>query len=947
MNLIQDLQNYTFYLGWYGTCDTVCEPFDLNNYKQEIHAIYQFSSSGLATSSFVADAPSWLSSFSQLECGKIYYIVMKPGSNSIDIPHLRVSAYDSSDSGARVIESCDYFNGSPYDSTPTPKFCYETSCDYDAFTHAFYLGKFREKQINNYKFNFNWGCFCPPDYSREVTIFVKDNLITKIIDTNTNEIVINGEVATYYTLENLFNYISEAKEIHNAEEISVKYDYEYNFISSGYIDYIKEAVDDEMGFSVRDFEIIYDYTPTPTPNDFSPTDPTPTSQIANFDSLISEYENLTSDDPNRVNLEIRGEISYIELEGGFFGVIDSFGKQYIPINLQGALSGSNNKFLKVIRGFAKKDQISIFMWGTLIYCEDWEVQEPPIGCPEDLRICDDGTYLSRDPKLDCNFPPCTFDVNKFNASYKNWDLSNISSYSFDFAWSCFCTDEYTKNVRIYVENNKLIKIIDKLTGAEVLNNEIATYFTMTELYEYVKTAYLKNPYKITISFDDNYNIITNLFIDYEPNIADEEMGFFITDFSIDEEQVVFSPENSFLKYSGDEADRESREVIGGDDGATSLYCRVSAEIENIDNENKLVVRSNGVPNYTPKVGDTTIVGSWQDELSVSTDGNPNTIGEQDYVFKIPLTDVTINPVQSDDDDYYNVVNTGLGPIGISSNGVPLFNPWHNNQNDYLSASRDAMTFATFSSCCGHPSGAEPGRTGAGPYHYHKYPTCIAGNRGLSPTSDIIEEEDMADVIDEKLKKTGSYAHSPILGYMLDGYPVYGPVGTTNTTFNEKTSCKILRSSYVLNGENYEYIKGSGDLDKCNAIYSATPEYPNGCYHYVLSIDSNEDGTVKRTENPLYIHRDTGTDEIKYIITPMYPYTTIYYRGSNFGSFTNGDGSTSIDPNDDPCAGYMVTWGPGIAPKPEDCYQDPPPDDPCAGYGVTWGPGIAPPPDGCG
>ena len=380
---------------------------------------------------------------------------------------------------------------------------------------------------------------------------------------------------------------------------------------------------------------------------------------------------------------------------------------------------------------------------------------------------------------------------------------------------------------------------------------------------------------------------------------------------------------AFLSYSGDESDRESRVVIGGNDGATSLYCKVSAEIENIDNENKLVVRSNGVPNYTPKVGDTTIVGSWQDELSVSTDGNPNIIGEQDYVFKIPLTDVTINPVQSDDDDHNNVVNTGLGPIGISSNGVPLFNPWHNNQNDYLSASRDAMTFATFSSCCGHPSGAGPGRTGAGPYHYHKYPTCIAGNRGLSPTSDIIEEEDMADVIDEKLTKTGTPAHSPILGYMLDGYPVYGPVGTTSSLFNENTPCKILRSSYVLNGENYEYIKGSGDLDKCNAIYSATPEYPNGCYHYVLSIDSNEDGTVKRTENPLYIHRDTGTDEIKYIITPMYPYTTVYYRGNNFGSFTNGDSGTSIDPNDDPCAGYMVTWGPGIGPKPEDCHQEPP------------------------
>lgn len=449
--------------------------------------------------------------------------------------------------------------------------------------------------------------------------------------------------------------------------------------------------------------------------------------------------------------------------------------------------------------------------------------------------------------------------------------------------------------------------------AVVFSGEYDYYFKdmAPELYDKFSNAiYVRSSsagHHLPYASDSKYQEILNYINSVEPTVPSS-----------------YTADSVFLNYTGSESDRNSREVLGGDDGATPLYCRVYAEIENIDNEDKLVVRSNGVPNYTPKVGDTTIVGSWQDELSVSSDGNPNIIGEQDYTFTIPLIDVTINPVQSDDDDYYNVVNTGLGPIGISSNGVPLFNPWHNNQNDYLSASRDAMTFATFSSCCGHPSGAGPGRTGAGPYHYHKYPTCIAGNRGLSPTSDIIEEEDMADVIDEKLTKTGSSAHSPILGYMLDGYPVYGPVGTTSLSFDENSSCKILRSSYILYGENYEYVKGSGDLDKCNAIYSATPEYPNGCYHYVLSIDSNDDGTVKRTENPLYIHRDTGTDEIKYIITPMYPYTTVYYRGSNFGSFTNGDNGTSIDPNDDPCAGYMITWGPGIGPKPEDCHQEPPP-----------------------
>ena len=138
------------------------------------------------------------------------------------------------------------------------------------------------------------------------------------------------------------------------------------------------------------------------------------------------------------------------------------------------------------------------------------------------------------------------------------------------------------------------------------------------------------------------------------------------------------------------------------------YIAEFHHIEDVNGTDMLVVKSNGVPNYTPKVGDTTIVGSWQDELSSSSDGNPNIIGEQNYIFNIPLIDVTINPVTSNEDDDNIFTQTALSAIGISSNGVPFFNPWHNTQNDYLSASRDAITFATFSSCCGHPSRGSSG-----------------------------------------------------------------------------------------------------------------------------------------------------------------------------------------------------------------------------------------------
>lgn len=366
---------------------------------------------------------------------------------------------------------------------------------------------------------------------------------------------------------------------------------------------------------------------------------------------------------------------------------------------------------------------------------------------------------------------------------------------------------------------------------------------------------------------DNYGYmhIKNLKIGlWEFKATDTELYLYNNDKLIETWTVpneTFNAVDAFLNYTGNETENP---VMGGTTGTEILHCICSANIEN----GKIVVRSNGVPNYTPKVGSIIIEGSWNDELSSSTDGNPNSIGEQNYTFYIPIIDVTLKP----NDNYYT---TGLGPIGVACNGVPIFNPWHNMSNTYLSKSRDAMTFATFSSCCGHPSGPAPGMSGPGSYHYHKFPTCVSGNKGLSPTLNIIEEEDMADVLDANLFKMGANGHSPIIGYMLDGYPIYGPLGTKEVVLKTDTPIKIMKSSYIDNGSSYSYLEGHGDLDICNGIYSATPEYPNGCYHYVTTIAANNDGTVKRTINPMYIYKNDS----KPIITPTYPYTTIYTKGN--------------------------------------------------------------------
>lgn len=59
-----------------------------------------------------------------------------------------------------------------------------------------------------------------------------------------------------------------------------------------------------------------------------------------------------------------GTVKYIDLEGGFFGIIGDSGKNYDPINLSEEFQKNN---LRV--GFDAKireDMVSTHMWGTLI-----------------------------------------------------------------------------------------------------------------------------------------------------------------------------------------------------------------------------------------------------------------------------------------------------------------------------------------------------------------------------------------------------------------------------------------------------------------------------------------------------------------------------------------------------------------------------------------------------
>ena len=99
MAVIQQGNTYKTVIGWYGDCDDECQDLNLSAYKSQLTAVYQWDNGG-ALKVWKSNLPDALNrSFKSLECGKIYYLYVKPGTGSFTVPNFVVSSYETQDAG--------------------------------------------------------------------------------------------------------------------------------------------------------------------------------------------------------------------------------------------------------------------------------------------------------------------------------------------------------------------------------------------------------------------------------------------------------------------------------------------------------------------------------------------------------------------------------------------------------------------------------------------------------------------------------------------------------------------------------------------------------------------------------------------------------------------------------------------------------------------------------
>ncbi len=207
-------------------------------------------------------------------------------------------------------------------------------------------------------------------------------------------------------------------------------------------------------------------------------------------------------------------------------------------------------------------------------------------------------------------------------------------------------------------------------------------------------------------------------------------------------------------------------------------AQISVTLEGTGTQAQRVVRANNLPTHAS--GEFPIrPGS----TAYAYDRNPNRIAERSVLLRLPA-----QPTMAAQPGC-----VPMGMVGFALSGVAIFNAFD-------LAGRDAPAYEIQDSCNGHPE-----RNGS--YHYHDYSACLKDPQG------------------------DAGQHSSLMGYMLDGFPIFGLKGEggkvlTNADLDE---CHGHTHEVEIDGEK-----------RSTYHYHFTKEYPYtlGCFRGSVGTKRN-------------------------------------------------------------------------------------------------------------
>lgn len=110
--------------------------------------------------------------------------------------------------------------------------------------------------------------------------------------------------------------------------------------------------------------------------------------------------------------------------------------------------------------------------------------------------------------------------------FKKWNKLGITDYEFTLRVNCFCTSETVGPHKIVVKKNSIVSV----NGIPYDPNTHYSVKTIEQLFTYIQKTLAEKPVQKTLAFDAQYFYPTNVYFDMSEMIADEEIGYIVTDF---------------------------------------------------------------------------------------------------------------------------------------------------------------------------------------------------------------------------------------------------------------------------------------------------------------------------------------------------------------------------------------------------------------------------------
>ena len=112
---------------------------------------------------------------------------------------------------------------------------------------------------------------------------------------------------------------------------------------------------------------------------------------------------------------------------------------------------------------------------------------------------------------------------------ERWTEIAPASYTYAVSRLCFCGTEATGPVRVTVVDGAVSERVYVETGDPV-DVTFADHFPAVDgLFDVLADAYEREAAQIDVTYDPETGVPLDFWIDYEVNIADEELGFRVTE----------------------------------------------------------------------------------------------------------------------------------------------------------------------------------------------------------------------------------------------------------------------------------------------------------------------------------------------------------------------------------------------------------------------------------